>query len=307
VQFGVSPTTGRMVVIEMNPRVSRSSALASKATGFPIAKLAALLAVGYRLDEIKNDITQKTPASFEPSIDYTVVKIPRFAFEKFSASNQRLGSQMKSVGEVMALGRNLKEALQKAFRGLEIGRAGLGSDGKSFNPLVHKAMEDNDPKVLEEARNALRDKIRTPNSDRLFALKAGLHLGMSVDEVVSLSKIDPWFVSQINELVEFEKEFLSQVNKSQGSKSVNADLLRQAKRYGYSDKQLAHLLGQTEKSVRAIRKKLKVEPVYNLVDTCPRRRPAVDARYVRRGDRAPAAAARRAAAPAGRAGAVDLA
>src|SRR5947207_6888086 len=136
VQFAVDPATGRQVLIEMNPRVSRSSALASKGTGFPIAKIAALLAVGYRLDEIPNDITKKTPACFEPSIDYTVVKIPRFAFEKFSESNQQLGTQMKSVGEVMALGRNFKEALQKAFRGLEIGRAGLGSDGKSFNPAV---------------------------------------------------------------------------------------------------------------------------------------------------------------------------
>src|ERR1044071_6334116 len=142
VQFALDPKTGRIVVIEMNPRVSRSSALASKATGFPIAKMAALLAVGYRLDEISNDITQKTPASFEPTIDYTVVKVPRFAFEKFSDSSQQLGTQMKSVGEVMALGRNFKEALQKAFRGLEIGRAGLGSDGKAFNPLFNQALAD---------------------------------------------------------------------------------------------------------------------------------------------------------------------
>jgi carbamoyl-phosphate synthase large subunit len=266
VQFAVNPKDGRQVVIEMNPRVSRSSALASKATGFPIAKIAALLAIGYRLDEIKNDITQKTPASFEPSIDYTVVKIPRFAFEKFSNSNQQLGSQMKSVGEVMALGRNFKQALQKAYRGLEIGRAGLGADGKSFNPMVERALEDKNssPEILA----ALKEKIRVGNSDRLFAVKAALHLGMSVDDVVSISKIDPWFISQINELVEFEKELLEKIQTGHGNKAINGDLLREAKRLGYSDKQLAFLLGQTEKQIRAIRKKLGVEPVYNLVDTC---------------------------------------
>lgn len=276
VQFALDPKTGRMVVIEMNPRVSRSSALASKATGFPIAKMAALLAIGYRLDEISNDITQKTPASFEPTIDYTVVKIPRFAFEKFSDSNQILGSQMKSVGEVMALGRTFKEALQKAFRGLEVGRAGLGSDGKPFNPLVDQAMEEKDslpPAVWEEKYAAtlasLRDKIRLANSDRLFALKAGLRLGISPEEIYNLCKIDPWFIHQIKELVDFEVEFLETVKKSpEGNKSISGELLRDAKKLGYSDIQLGHLLGQTEHQVRAIRKKLKVEPVYNLVDTC---------------------------------------
>lgn len=253
VQFALNPQNGRMVVIEMNPRVSRSSALASKATGFPIAKIAALLAVGYRLDEISNDITKKTPASFEPSIDYTVVKIPRFAFEKFSASSQVLGSQMKSVGEVMALGRNFKEALQKAYRGLEIGRAGMGADGKSL-------------KVTDD--QALREKIRLANSDRLFAVKEGLEKGMTVEEVVALSKIDPWFVSQINELAQFEKHLLAEVGKVQDKKMINADFLKKAKKMGYSDVQLAYLLGQTEKNMRAIRKKLKIEPVYNLVDTC---------------------------------------
>ncbi|MFN0118111.1 MAG: carbamoyl-phosphate synthase large subunit [Elusimicrobiota bacterium] len=272
VQFGVNPKTGRMIVIEMNPRVSRSSALASKATGFPIAKMAALLAVGFRLDEIFNDITKKTPASFEPTIDYTVVKIPRFAFEKFSNSNQQLGTQMKSVGEVMALGRNFKEALQKAYRGLEIGRAGLGSDGKSFNPLVEQAIEEKEnlpsdawDQKFSQVFPAIKDKIRIANSDRLFAIKAGLKLGIPFDEIVSLSQFDPWFIGQINELVQFENRF---VRVTKGEKKLTADLLKEAKKIGYSDVQLGYLLGQTEKQVRQIRKKLKVLPVYNLVDTC---------------------------------------
>ncbi len=276
IQFGLNPKTGRIIVIEMNPRVSRSSALASKATGFPIAKLAALLAVGYRLDEISNDITKKTPACFEPTIDYTVVKIPRFAFEKFSDSNQQLGTQMKSVGEVMALGRNFKEALQKAFRGLEIGRAGLGSDGKSFNPAVDQALEakkEMTPEAWSQKYEAvvqlLRDKIRIPNSDRLFALKAGLKLGLTRDDIFNLSKIDPWFIAQIEELVHFEEYLVeSLASKHEGSKSIQGDVLREAKKLGYSDIQLGYLLGQTEKQIRAIRKKLKIEPVYNLVDTC---------------------------------------
>ncbi len=275
VQFGVNPNTGRTVIIEMNPRVSRSSALASKATGYPIAKVAALLAVGYRLDELSNDITKKTPACFEPTIDYTVVKIPRFAFEKFSESNQQLGTQMKSVGEVMALGRNFKEALQKAYRGLEIGRAGLGADGKSFNPLVDQALNaksemPNDAwlQKYESVVQSLRDKIRMANSDRLFALKAGLKMGLTRDEIFNLSKIDPWFIDQIEQLVHFEEELIQSVNQKAGVKNISADMMREAKKLGYSDQQLAFLLGQTEKQIRAARLKLKVEPVYNLVDTC---------------------------------------
>jgi carbamoyl-phosphate synthase large subunit len=275
VQFALNPKTGRMVVIEMNPRVSRSSALASKATGFPIAKLAALLAVGYRLDEIANDITKKTPASFEPTIDYTVVKIPRFAFEKFSQSSQKLGSQMKSVGEVMALGRNFKEALQKAYRGLEIGRAGLGSDGKSFNPLVDQAIAEKEtlpPDAWDQKYSAVidsvKDKIRVGNSDRLFAVKAALKLGLSPEDVFNLSKIDPWFIAQINELVEFEQYLVEAVGTDSSSKKITGELLREAKKLGYSDIQLAYLLNQTEANMRSIRKQLKVEPVYNLVDTC---------------------------------------
>ena len=275
IQFSVDPKTGRMVVIEMNPRVSRSSALASKATGFPIAKLAALLAVGYELDELPNDITQKTPASFEPTIDYTVVKIPRFAFEKFSGANPVLGTQMKSVGEVMALGRNLKEALQKAFRGLETGRAGLGSDGKNIFPLLDEAIKDKahlSPDHWNQKHGGilekLNEKIRVPNADRLFAVKEGLRIGISPEEIHALSKIDPWFVQQIFELVEFEKVLLSSTQGTPEHKKISGDLLREAKRLGYSDKQLAHLLGQPEKNIRQIRKKLKIEPVYNLVDTC---------------------------------------
>ncbi len=189
IQFAVDPKTGRRVVIEMNPRVSRSSALASKATGFPIAKIAAKLAVGYRLDELANDITLKTPASFEPSIDYCVVKIPRFAFEKFPGSDPCLGTQMKSVGETMAIGRTFKEALQKGLRGLEIGRAGLGADGKDG---------------IDE--RALANKLKTPSPDRIFYVKHALANGMSRDQVYAFSGIDPWFLMNIEQIIEMEKE-----------------------------------------------------------------------------------------------------
>ena len=189
IQFAVNPENGRRVVIEMNPRVSRSSALASKATGFPIAKMAAKLAVGYRLDEIPNDITQKTPACFEPTIDYCVVKIPRFAFEKFPGAEPVLGTQMKSVGETMAIGRTFKEALQKGLRGLEIGRAGLGADGKDS---------------FDAAR--LEYFLRTPNPDRIFYVKHALASGLSVEQVYSLTAIDPWFLQNIVEIIECERE-----------------------------------------------------------------------------------------------------
>jgi len=189
IQFAVHPETGRRVVIEMNPRVSRSSALASKATGFPIAKIAAKLAVGYRLDEIPNDITKKTPACFEPTIDYCVVKIPRFAFEKFPGAEPVLGTQMKSVGETMAIGRTFKEALQKGLRGLEIGRAGLGADGKDS---------------IDEGR--LEYFLRTPTPERLFYIKHALATGMSVEQVYNLTKIDPWFLENIAEIIECESE-----------------------------------------------------------------------------------------------------
>src|SRR5437879_4012216 len=181
IQFAVNPENGERVVIEMNPRVSRSSALASKATGFPIAKIAALLAVGYRLDELPNDFTQTTPASFEPTIDYTVVKVPRFAFEKFTAADQTLNTALKSVGEVMALGRTFKEALQKALRGLEIG--------------VHGLSADTVPKHVE-------DRIRTPNCDRIFYIRAALQAGVPAEAIIEWSKIDPWFIHQIQEILD---------------------------------------------------------------------------------------------------------
>lgn len=194
IQFAVHPETGRMVVIEMNPRVSRSSALASKATGFPIAKIAAKLAIGYTLDEIPNDITRQTPASFEPTIDYCVVKIPRWAFEKFPEADATLNTQMKSVGETMAIGRTFKEALQKGLRSLEIGRAGLGADGKDI--------DISDPYIREK----IVSKLVIPNAERIFFIKAALQIGMSVEEIFSLTKIDRWFLNNIREIVEFEKE-----------------------------------------------------------------------------------------------------
>ena len=198
IQFAINPDNGRMVIIEMNPRVSRSSALASKATGFPIAKIAAKLAVGYTLDEITNDITRETPASFEPTIDYCVVKIPRWAFEKFPGSVDVLDTQMKSVGETMAIGRTFKEALQKGLRSLEIGRAGLGADGKDFD------LSDLD-------REFLLQRLKVPNSQRIFYVKAAFEMDMSVDEVYDLTKIAPWFLHNIREVIEFEKELASMV------------------------------------------------------------------------------------------------
>jgi carbamoyl-phosphate synthase large subunit len=246
IQFAVEPRTGRRVVIEMNPRVSRSSALASKATGFPIAKIAAKLAVGYTLDEIPNDITKSTPSSFEPTLDYVVVKIPRWAFEKFPATSATLGTQMKSVGEAMAIGRTFKEALQKALRSLEIGRAGLGADGKDAPDLAR-----------------LREKLITPNWERLFYVRYAFQSGMTVDEVADLTKIDPWFLRQIEELVELEA-----VVAGFDLAGLPRDLLRRAKRFGFSDRQLAHLLSTSEDEVRARRKTVGVEAVYKRIDTC---------------------------------------
>ena len=201
IQFGVNPDNGRMVIIEMNPRVSRSSALASKATGFPIAKIAAKLAVGYLLDEIRNDITRVTPASFEPTIDYVVTKIPRFAFEKFPQADPTLNTQMKSVGEAMAIGRTFKESLQKALRSLEIGRSGLGGDGKPWR-IGTTVYQDRD--ILP--RELISQKLSVPNAERIFFVRHALRAGFSVDEIFQLSKIDRWFLVQIKELVDFEEE-----------------------------------------------------------------------------------------------------
>ncbi len=199
IQFAVNPDNGRMVIIEMNPRVSRSSALASKATGFPIAKIAAKLAVGYLLDEIRNDITRETPASYEPTIDYVVTKVPRFAFEKFPQADPTLNTQMKSVGEAMAIGRTFKESLQKALRSLEIGRAGLGGDGKPWR-LGEKVYGDAD--ILP--RDVIMQKLSVPNAERIFFIRHAFRAGMSLEEIFQLTKIDRWFLTQLKEIVDFE-------------------------------------------------------------------------------------------------------
>src|SRR5271168_3627790 len=207
IQFGVNPDNGRMVIIEMNPRVSRSSALASKATGFPIAKIAAKLAVGYLLDEIRNDITRETPASFEPTIDYVVTKIPRFAFEKFAQADPTLNTQMKSVGEAMAIGRTFKESLQKCLRSLEIGRHGLGGDGKPWR-FGDKVYADRDILPAE----LITQKLRVPNAERIFFIRHALRAGFSIDEIFELTKIDRWFLTQIKEIVDFEEELAGTKN-----------------------------------------------------------------------------------------------
>ncbi|WKD48874.1 carbamoyl-phosphate synthase large subunit [Microbulbifer spongiae] len=249
VQFGVCPKTGRMVVIEMNPRVSRSSALASKATGFPIAKVAAKLAVGYTLDELQNDITGgATPASFEPSIDYVVTKIPRFTFEKFGEADARLTTQMKSVGEVMAIGRTFQESLQKALRGLEVGSFGLES---KIDPG-----EDG-------AENRLRCELSVPGAERIWYLGDAFRMGMSVEQVYELSAIDPWFLVQIEELIKIEEPL-----KSLPTSALRAEHMRFLKRKGFSDRRLADLLGVSQKTVRELRHKLGVFPSYKCVDTC---------------------------------------
>ena len=249
VQFAVNPKDGRLVVIEMNPRVSRSSALASKATGFPIAKIAAKLAVGYTLDELQNDITGgTTPASFEPSIDYVVTKIPRFTFEKFGEADARLTTQMKSVGEVMAIGRTFQESLQKALRGLEVGSAG-------FEPIVDLESDD--------AISHIRRDLSTPGANRIWYLGDAFRAGMTVDEVFDLSSIDPWFLVQIKELIDIEQT-LSSLKLSE----LNYDSLLLLKRKGFSDKRLASLLGEKEKTLRDYRHGLNIRPVYKRVDTC---------------------------------------
>jgi len=247
IQFAVHPKTGRRIVIEMNPRVSRSSALASKATGFPIAKIAALLAVGYRLDEIPNDITKKTPASFEPTLDYVVVKIPRFTFEKFPGADTTLGVQMKSVGEVMALGRTFAESFGKAVRSLETGRTGW-IDPPSASPLAP-------PKP---------DALRVPRPDRIFAVLTALRAGTPVATVADVTGIDPWFLDRFQEVIAVEREVRAAGRRALGE----ADLLRRAKRSGFSDPDVALLTGSAVADVRAARTRQGVTPVFNRVDTC---------------------------------------
>src|SRR5262245_55037541 len=250
VQFALSPIDGRMLILEMNPRVSGPSALASKATGFPIAKVAAKLAIGYTLDELRNDITGgATPASFEPTIDYVVTKIPRFTFEKFPGANDRLTTQMKSVGEAMAIGRTFQESMQKALRSLETGADGL-------DPIVKLPLDD-------EERQRVREELRMPGPNRIRYVADAMRAGWTLDEVHSLSHIDPWFLAQIADLVREE-----QTLQAQGLESFDRDRLRILKRKGFSDRRLATLLGVDEASVRRRRLTMGIRPVYKRVDTC---------------------------------------
>jgi carbamoyl-phosphate synthase large subunit len=250
IQFALNPRDGEMLVIEMNPRVSRSSALASKATGFPIARIGAKLAVGYRLDEIANDITKTTPASFEPVLDYVVVKVPRFAFEKFPSASPYLTTQMKSVGESMAIGRTFKEAFQKGLRALETGRAGWTTASRPI-----------DDRLPDESVEALRGALRQPTPERIFQVKRALERGFTVADVYDLTAIDPWFLNQMLELIEAEREYAA-------LDAVGADELRRMKRMGFSDRQLGVLRGESEDAVRERRWSLAVRPAYKMVDTC---------------------------------------
>jgi len=250
IQFSVDPQTGRMVVIEMNPRVSRSSALASKATGFPIAKIAAKLAVGYALDELRNDITRLTPASFEPTIDYVVTKIPRFTFEKFPDADPTLTSAMKSVGEAMAIGRTFKESIQKALRSLEIGARGFGGGGKYAG----------DDPVEEKIINA---KLGTPNAERLHYIRHAFRAGYTVEQIFELTKIDPWFLHQLREISEMEQALAQQ-----SLATIPTADFRRAKQFGFSDAQLAHLFKSDLATVRADRKQRGIQTTFRLVDTC---------------------------------------
>jgi carbamoyl-phosphate synthase large subunit len=250
IQFAINPDDGEMVVIEMNPRVSRSSALASKATGFPIARIGAKLAVGYRLDEIPNDITKTTPASFEPVLDYVVVKCPRFAFEKFARANPYLTTQMKSVGESMAIGRTFKEAFQKGLRALETGRAGWAVGDRP-----------QDDRLPDDTIEALRGALRQPTPERIFQIKRALDAGMSVDDLYDLTRIDRWFLYQMQELRDAERGYATLAE-------VGAEDIRTMKRAGFSDHQLAALRDETEAEVREKRWSLGVRPSYKMVDTC---------------------------------------
>jgi carbamoyl-phosphate synthase large subunit len=255
VQFALNPANGEMLIVEMNPRVSRSSALASKATGYPIARIGAKLAVGYTLDELPNAITRTTPASFEPVLDYVVVKFPRFAFEKFPAADSTLGVQMKAVGESMAIGRTFKQAWQKAIRALEIGRSGW-----EVGTLKDDRLDD-------ESEETLRRALRRPTPERVFHVKRALLAGMPHEEVAQLTAFDPWFVAQLGELIDAERAYAA-------LDSVDADAMRRMKRFGFSDVQLARLHNETEDAVRERRWEMGIHPVYNRVDTCAGEFPA---------------------------------
>ena len=255
IQFAINPANGDMVAIEMNPRVSRSSALASKATGFPIAKIAAKLAVGYRLDELRNDITRETLACFEPTIDYVVTKIPRWAFEKFPEADPTLTTQMKSVGETMAIGRTFRESLQKALRGLETGHFGLGLDAKDLWGTPS-----------QPAPEEIIQKLATPNADRIWYIRYAMLAGFTDAEIHDRTKIDPWFLAQLRQIVDLEAPL--KLAGADGIEGVETELLWQVKQAGFSDRQLAHATGSTESEVRRIRKGKGVVPVYKRVDTC---------------------------------------
>ncbi|MBM3236603.1 carbamoyl-phosphate synthase large subunit [Candidatus Poribacteria bacterium] len=271
IQFAVNPETGKQVVIEMNPRVSRSSALASKATGFPIAKIAAKLAIGYTLDEIENDITRQTPASFEPTIDYVVVKIPRWAFEKFEGADQTLTTQMKSVGETMSIGRTFKEALQKGLRSLETGWCGLD------NHLRGKRARGQEGKEVrgQEGNHSPEDlfqKLTVPNVERVFYIKHAIRNGMSINELYEYTKIDPFFLYNIKEIVEMEEQLRQEGKRAKGQEGKEVtnrrELLHEVKRYGFSDKQIAQLWEMEEKDIRKLRKSYGIEATFKTVDTC---------------------------------------
>jgi carbamoyl-phosphate synthase large subunit len=255
IQFAINPENGRIIVIEMNPRVSRSSALASKATGFPIAKIAAKLALGYHLDEIPNDITRLTPASFEPTIDYVVVKVPRWAFEKFPRADRTLTTQMKSVGEVMAIGRTFKEAFMKALRSLELGAAGLLFD--QSDAALREGLTD------EEEQGALQRELSVPNDRRMWALFRALDRGWSIEDLRELTKIDPWFLVQFSEIVELQRSAALV-----GLRGMSSDMLRALKRAGIADRELAAVLGTDEESVRQTRLDSGIRPAYKRIDTC---------------------------------------
>ncbi|HHH75544.1 MAG TPA: carbamoyl-phosphate synthase large subunit, partial [Phycisphaerae bacterium] len=278
IQFATEPETGRMIVVEMNPRVSRSSALASKATGFPIAKIAAKLAVGYTLDELRNDITRETPACFEPTIDYVVTKIPRWTFEKFPDADETLTTQMKSVGEGMSIGRTFKESFQKGIRSMEVKRFGLGLDsndkwlknirGQSSTSTGEKSAEDTSYPI---EKSHLRRKLAVPSQGRLYYIRYAFKMGWSVDEVFELTKIDPWFLTHIKELADFEDELLAaQKASSPFAEDVSPyiELLRKAKKWGYSDIQLAQAWNTNAETIHQAREKFDIKPVYKLVDTC---------------------------------------
>lgn len=258
IQFAQNPNNGKIVIIEVNPRLSRSSALASKATGFPIARVATKLAVGFTLPEVMNQITGKTTAFFEPTVDYCVFKICRFTFEKFAATPRVLNTSMKAVGEAMSIGRNFVEALQKGIRSMEIGRFGLGADGK--DEISDEMLSKPDNLLI----NRIKDKLRTPNDERLFYIRYALKVGLSINEIYRLSFIDPWFLHNMKKIVMLEEEI-----KSAGSlQNLSPALLRKAKEHGFSDRQIAYLLKTTERRTRSSRKQSKVRPVYKLVDTC---------------------------------------